>query len=87
MDWGVRAALTGLLAWSIWATVEIYDGKRDVAIIQSNRFTATDGMSLYQSIMKEAPRPEVTQRLGRIEGDIKELDRKIDALYKLMLEK
>ena len=66
MEWAARAVLTLLVAWATWCTVELYDLRLQIAVIQSH--------------YSEDPLPQVTVRLDRIEQDISRLNDKMDRL-------
>ena len=74
----VGIILTGILTWATWATLEITGNKREIAVIQSNQYTPGDRRD--DSRLEEARFQQVTtkmetvnDRLGNIEGDMKEM--------------
>ena len=70
--------LSGAVGWASWVTIQVNDTQREVAVISSNRYTPKDRL---QDLQAETQRFDqmsnridtVYERLGVIEGDLKEL--------------
>lgn len=45
-----RFVMLILLPWMLWLSLAIIDAQRDIAVIQGNRFTATDALQMRQEL-------------------------------------
>ena len=67
-----------------WAAYTIIDHGKRISVIESNRFTSSDAMKVYETLAEKAdkdsvPPPEVKQALTRLERDVREIRRLVEA--------
>ena len=76
-EWLWRALSVVVIPWAMWMSVAIIDIKTRIAVIESNRFTAADGVALWRAVDGKAEKSEVPpqwflERVGKLEEEFDE---------------
>lgn len=87
-DWLLRGAVASLIAWSTWATTTIMDNKQQIAVTNSNRYTAYDAALDLRMVRTEisnistALADKIDVRLTRIEDKVDKVDVRLARIEK-----